>query len=196
MRRDMSPGRRGRGMSLRFGNARADNASVTSVWTRARRLARRDERGQAMVEFALIASILLLPLLVGIIQFGVALNFWLDMQKVANQGARWAVVDAYPGCPRTSVPGTDACADPGAFQNFLASERVAKGEDVKPEICFEEKSGSGGTVAQAGDPVTVKMTKPFRFNLIVFTLGTIDLHASATMRTEWAPTVYAEDPTC
>ena len=50
------------------------------------------ESGQAMVEFALILFPLLL-LVVGIIQFGIALNYWLDMQRIANQGARWAVVN-------------------------------------------------------------------------------------------------------
>jgi hypothetical protein len=134
-------------------------------------------------------------IVVGIVQFGVALNFWLDMQRVANQGARWAVVDTYPGCPRTTTPGT-GCAAAGAFQDFLATERLANGEDVRPYICFEQKTGSGGTVAQAGDPVTVKITRPFRFNLIVGKVGSIDLHASATMRTEWAPTVYTEDGPC
>ena len=33
-------------------------------------------------------------IVVGVIQFGVALNFWLDMQRIANQGARWAVVNS------------------------------------------------------------------------------------------------------
>ena len=76
---------------------------------RARR--RKDrESGQAMVEFALI----LLPLLMlvaGIIQFGIGLNYWLDMQRLANQGARWAVVNAWPGCPRTATPA--AATHPG-----------------------------------------------------------------------------------
>ena len=47
-----------------------------------------------MVEFALI----LFPLLIivaGIIQFGIALNYWLDMQRIANQGARWAAVNCW-----------------------------------------------------------------------------------------------------
>ena len=53
------------------------------------------ESGQATTEFALI----LLPLLLlvsGIIWFGIGLNFWLDMQRIANQGARWAVVNCGP----------------------------------------------------------------------------------------------------
>ena len=64
-----------------------------------------NESGQAMVEFALI----LFPLLIvvtGIIQFGIGLNYWLDMNRVANQGARWATVNNWPAqCPRpTTTP--------------------------------------------------------------------------------------------
>ena len=43
---------------------------------------RRNESGQAMVEFALIL-IPLLILVVGIIQFGIGLNYWLDMNRLA-----------------------------------------------------------------------------------------------------------------
>ena len=50
------------------------------------------ESGQAMVEFALILFPLLL-LVAGIIQFGIGLNYWLDMKRIANQGARWAAVN-------------------------------------------------------------------------------------------------------
>ena len=56
------------------------------------RYARDRESGQATIEFALI----LIPLLIlvgGIIYFGIGLNYWLDMNRVANQGARWAAVN-------------------------------------------------------------------------------------------------------
>ena len=150
------------------------------------------ERGQATVEFALVLPAFLL-LVVGIIKFGIALNFWLDMQRIANQGARWAVVDAYPGCPRNSTPGT-GCAASGAFQDFLARQALAKGEGFQPIVCFESASGGGG-VPVAGDPVRVQITRPYRLGIPWFTFGTINLHARATMRTEWTPTVYVASPT-
>ena len=69
---------------------------------------RRDEResGQAMVEFALVLFPLLLCV-AGVIQFGIALNYWLDMQRIANQGARWAAVN----CTRsaTTPPSYNPC---------------------------------------------------------------------------------------
>ena len=75
---------------------------------RSENASRRDpESGQATTEFALI----LIPLLIvvaGIIYFGIGLNYWLDMNRVANQGARWAAVDNWPAvCPRdTATPPT------------------------------------------------------------------------------------------
>lgn len=142
------------------------------------------ERGQVLVEFALLAPLLLL-IVVGIIQFGVALNYWLDLQRIANQGARWAVVNAYPGCPRT---GPDAPCSP-TLQAYLASAPVSGGLNPDTVICFEEQSGapSGATV---GDPVTVRLTFEFDFVPIVG-VGTLDLTGAATMRVEQKPTRYS-----
>ena len=53
-----------------------------------------------MVEFALILFPLLI-LVVGDHPVRHRLNYWLDMNRIANQGARWAVVNGWPDCPRT-----------------------------------------------------------------------------------------------
>ena len=54
-----------------------------------------------MVEFALILFPLLM-VVAGIIYFGIGLNYWLDMNRVANQGARQAAVNNWPSqCPRS-----------------------------------------------------------------------------------------------
>jgi len=73
-------------------------------WTAARRHRQDPEGGQTTVEFALIL-IPLLILVVGIIQFCIALNYWLDMNRLSNQGARWAVVNGYPGISGTPTKG-------------------------------------------------------------------------------------------
>ncbi len=180
----------GKGHMLRFKARRADRGSMVSgVRENASRRGRRREResGQALVEFALILPLFLM-IVVGIIQFGVGLNFWLDMQRIANQGARWAVVNEYPGCPRSgpNVP----CAE--TLQEYLASSKVARGENLDVHICFP----SGATV---GNPVRVKITQPLNFLSVVtfFTPGSglnIDLTAEATMRLEQTPGRYTADP--
>jgi hypothetical protein len=172
----MSPGRWGRGKTLTFDSARADNAGMSCRRTSPHRRAARRlgiERGQALVEFALIAPLFLM-IVVGIIQFGVAINYWFDMQRLANQGARWAAVNAYPDCPQ-SAPQTvctngmpvgvtylDGTSIPDRLHYELANERLTAGEDIKPYICFP-----GGATPAIGDAVTVRISKPFRFNAIV-----------------------------
>ena len=64
--------------------------------TRARRRQDR-ESGQAMVEFVLV----LFPLLVlvgGVIQLGIGIANWHDLNRIANEGARFAATNEWPGC--------------------------------------------------------------------------------------------------
>ena len=108
------------------------------------------ESGQAMVEFGLILFPLLL-LVAGIIQFGIALNYWLDEQRLANQGARWAVVNSYPGCPSTA-PNSLSCGTGISLQRYIACQPVAGALKPTVTISFpsvvapavpKRRSGSG-----------------------------------------------------
>jgi hypothetical protein len=139
---------------------------------------RHDESGQAMVEFALILFPLLL-LVAGIIQFGIGLNYWLDLQRVSNQGARWAAVNNWPpDCPRSAA----SCPTPNTLQESLVRQAIADGlqDSVTVEVCYP-----AGT-EQIGDPVRVRMETPFTF-LPILNIGTITLRGEATMRLEQLP---------
>jgi len=125
-----------------------------------------------MVEFALIL-IPLLILVVGIIQFGIALNYWLDMNRLSNQGARWAIVNAYPGCTDTDSSGCGT-----SLQRYIACQRLPGA--LKPTVDISFPSGGSN---KFGDPVQVKVTSPFTFRAIM-KLGTITLSARTTMRIE------------
>lgn len=145
---------------------------------------RHPESGQATTEFALI----LFPLLIlvgGIIWFGIALNYWLDMQRLANQGARWAVVNSYPGCPRT---GPKSPCSP-TLQQYIACQPVAGGLKPTTDISFPGVTGT----PVFGDPVQVTLTTPFTVVPIVG-VGTINLKAKATMRLEQTPNRYVAGP--
>ena len=151
------------------------------------------ESGQAMVEFALI----LLPLLMivaGIIQFGIGLNYWLDMNRIANQGARFAAVNAWPGCERTDAAGTctstPACtaavttSTNQTLANYLHCQTVSNGlrASAVVSVCHPNDAipTNDGVV---GSPVRVQVDAPFKFVPIVG-VGTINLRARATMRLE------------
>jgi TadE-like protein len=147
------------------------------------------ERGQALVEFALAAPVLVL-LVAGIVQFGVALNFWLDMHRIANQGARWAVVNCGP------ADGFDPCNP--TLETYLEQQPIAGGSNPDVAICYESKTGEGpgGPEAVAGDAVTVGLTDAFTMVPIIG-VGTVDLTATATMRLEQKPTgTLAGYPLC
>jgi len=183
MRRHMSSSQAGREQRLTLRPSPADKGDMASA--RAPRderafHARPRERGQAMVEFAIIAPLFIM-LVAGIIQFGVILNFWLDMQRIANQGARWAVVDGYPGCPRTGPTG---CSP--TLQEYLASEPVSGGLTPCVKITFPD-----GNLSTVGKPVKVRLESSFAVVPIV-EVGTINLGADATMRLEWDALHYQE----
>src|SRR5919199_1947026 len=55
----------------------------------------RDERGVALTEFALVLPLLLL-LILGMVDFGKAFNYWIDETHLASEGSRWAVIDKWP----------------------------------------------------------------------------------------------------
>lgn len=171
----MQPQRRSRG---------ARNLRFPSLAERRRDTHGPGERGQVLVEFAIVAPFLAL-VVAGVLQFGVALNYWHDMHRIANQGARWAAVNEYPGCPRT---GPEAPCDP-TLQTYLAAEPVSGGLTPSVELCFEEQTATPSGAA-IGDPVTVRLTTPFTLVPIVG-VGTIDLTATATMRLDDEPTRYS-----
>ena len=149
--------------------------------------ARRDpESGKAVVEFALIL-IPLMILVVGIIQFGIGLNYWLDMNRLANQGARWAVVNGWPNCPRTQASACTAgtVGPSNSLPAYLKSQAASQGlqSSVAFTVCYPAAGSGDPPAGTVGSPVTVKVDSPYRFRFIM-KLPTINLHAQATMRIE------------
>jgi len=140
------------------------------------------ESGQATTEFALILLPLLL-LVAGIIQFGIALNYWLDLHRIANQGARWAVVNNYPGCSRSDPP-TLSCGFGTTLGEHLACQPVPGALNPGVTISFP----SGGTPV-SGDPVKVSLTTSFDL-VPILGVGSLKLGGEATMRLEQVPTRF------
>jgi Flp pilus assembly protein TadG len=149
-----------------------------------------DERGVAVVEFALVLPVLLLVLL-GTIDFGKAINYWIDETHMANQAARLAAVNA----PSSSTGGL-------SIQQFVqqgadTSELRNGGTAAVPNrttVCISFPNGT----SNVGDPVMVNVSIP-SYNWMPFlassTYGTgltsQSITASATMRLEATPTNYS-----
>jgi Flp pilus assembly protein TadG len=146
----------------------------------------RDERGTALVEFALVLPVILL-LIFGILWFGRAFNYSTDQTHLANEAARFAAVNANPGAPNQTLPQW--------INSQIDTTELQSGSSDVPQpatvaICFPN-----GT-SNVGDPVEVAITSQFKFIPILNLPGTITIKRTATMRLESTPTNYSAVGTC
>jgi len=140
-----------------------------------------NERGTAVVEFALVAPLLFL-LVFGILDFGRLLNYYNQESQLAGLGARSAAVNRNPDGA--------AVASGTSIQTQLVNT-YAKGElNGKMKACI-----SFGTLgAGVGNPVTVTTHYNFHFLPLIGAVlglgsaGTIDISTSQTVRQEVTPT--------
>jgi Flp pilus assembly pilin Flp len=145
------------------------------------RALRRDQRGTAVVEFALVAPLLFL-LIFGIIDFGRALDYYNQVTQLAGQGARAAAVNR--------LPNGNAITSGSALQSQLVDRYTAQPELKKGiSACIVD-------VPQApGDPVTVKVSFHFHFLPLVGAaagaLGGLTLSSTQSERAEVVPPSYA-----
>ena len=92
----------------------------------------KNERGQAMVEFALVIPIFLM-LLLGILQFGIIFNNYITLTDAARAGSRVAAVsrlEACPGCEAESAVKDAAGGLDKAKVEVLVDSTWAPGEQV------------------------------------------------------------------
>ena len=138
----------------------------------------RDESGQGVVEFALIVPLICAIVLI-LVDFGKAMNYWLDLNRVANEGARLAAVNS--------------AVTAASIRSRLLSNELRNG-------------GSGSVVSPAGvtisvggcnvgDPVTVEVASQYHWVSLPDWVpglggdhGFITIKGKATMRLEQRPT--------
>jgi Flp pilus assembly protein TadG len=144
----------------------------------------RSESGQASVEFGLVVVLVCLLVWV-VVQFGLALNYWLDMTQLADQGARLAAV----------VGNTDPS---GTFKQWVQGKalttdlRNGTGDVTQAaKVCvYFDANPLTGTSGKIGDPVRVTVTATYHW--IPFIGGAdLNLNSSSTMRLEQLPTFSA-----
>jgi hypothetical protein len=133
----------------------------------------RDPHGQALIEFALVVPVLML-LVLGIFDFGRALNYQNDETHLANEAVRYAAVGS--------------CGGSGCSGGSIATQ-VANDADT-PEL----RAGVSVTLclptgsSNAGAPVRANVSYVYRWlPSVVGMLGiptTVTITASATQRLE------------
>ena len=137
---------------------------------------------------------LLAVLLFGMIEFGRAINYWIDATHLANEAARWAVVNQNPGSTASPAQTLQQYIKDQATTGELRSGGTGSvpAPGIAVTICFP----SGATV---GQPVRAKASvtynwMPFIGNRIGIASTTIV--GRADMRLEAIPTNYAADGPC
>jgi Flp pilus assembly protein TadG len=125
----------------------------------------KNQKGQALVEFAVILPLLLL-LIMGIIEFGMMLNSYLTVRNVSREGARAGIV----GSTNAEIENTIISTSPNL-------------EESKLTINITPAEGS----RKSGDTLTVQLT--YKYELIVPIISSllgneIDLKAQTSMRIE------------
>jgi Flp pilus assembly protein TadG len=150
------------------------------------------ETGTAVVEFALIAPVLFL-LVIGILDFGRALNYYNDLTQLAGQGARAAAVDRNPDGTTVGTADANCAASPQTVQCQLAKTYPTTGE-LKSGIavCLGTLNTStnqidGSMLPPIGSAVTVRTKYRFHF-LPIVNLGTLTLSATQSEILEQTPT--------
>jgi hypothetical protein len=139
--------------------------------------------GAVAVEFALVLPVLLL-LLLGMVEFGRAFNYWLDENHLANVAARWAAVDKNPG-------------EGASLQQSILEEadtnQLRVGTEAEPPatVCIEFLGSR-----EVGEPV--RATVSYDFHWMPFVSEALEgitsttITGSATMRMEQAPSEYED----
>jgi Flp pilus assembly protein TadG len=138
----------------------------------------------ALVEFALILPVLAL-LFFGMLDFGKAFNYWIDETHLANEGARWAVVNKNP-------------ASSGSLQQYIRNQVTTNelrtgGTSSVPgpvQVCIDFPSGT----SNVGDPVRVTLSATYRWLGVISARTSITqttITGASTMRLEARPTTYS-----
>jgi hypothetical protein len=128
------------------------------------------QRGQALVEFALVLPLLLIVLFIAV-DFGVGLTRWISITNAAREGARLGAVGAAEGAIRQKTIDT--------------SDGILNDGDI--QVGFSDADGNGGI--DPGDSVVVDVS--YNYDLITplgrfltVTFDPLTLSACSDMRVE------------
>jgi Flp pilus assembly protein TadG len=123
----------------------------------------RNERGQTMVEFALVIPILCVVLF-GILQFGALYNDYVTLTDATRVGARRAAVSRFESSPSAAAE--------------TAMRRAASGLTASKLIV------SVNSTWKQGDPVVVEGTYPYSINLLGMVVKSGNLNSRIEERVE------------
>lgn len=147
------------------------------LWKGLTSVRRRREEGQALIEFALVAPVLML-IIFGIVDLALGLNYQNDNTNLANVAARYAtVIGSASSAP---VCNGSATTDVYTFiQCEAKSDSAALGNGVG--VCVTDETSSGSYAV--GDAVKITVEYPFQFMSLVTSMS-VNIESSSTMMME------------
>jgi Flp pilus assembly protein TadG len=166
-------------------------------WSRLARRSR-DDRGQAVIEFALVLPLLAFVIF-GAAQLAQATNYWEQANHMANETARWAAVNRLPAynnvCGSASANTAPTADD---YRNYMRNELCVLnfGPNAAKSLCVNWSPAT----PTIGDDVTVNVNLtwpiPLVHNLTSFMgfgngAGSLAIHGDSTMRLEQVPSSAA-----
>lgn len=134
----------------------------------------RNERGQSVVEFAIIAPILFMVLF-GIVQFAIIFNHKLTLADAVRAGTRQGAVSRQLPDPAGAAIARVRSAASGSLD-------AAPGGPLGVTVTFEDLNG-GSQVVQGGD-ITVRATYPYELKIFGLPLHSGTLTSETTERVE------------
>jgi Flp pilus assembly protein TadG len=126
-----------------------------------------EEQGQAAVEFAIVAPILI-ALLLAIVQAGVAFNHYLAVTDAARAAARQAIEARVAGVTVSQIQS--------------AAQTAAGGLDLTGRVVVADPSDP--TFTHAGSTLTVTVTYPYSINVLGWAVASGNLQSTMTDRLE------------
>jgi Flp pilus assembly protein TadG len=139
-----------------------------------------NQRGQSLLEFALIAPFVLFFLL-ALVDFGIAIDRRIVLDHAVREGARYAAVG---GQALTSgTPATEA-----QIKSYTSAQ--AQGISNNVTVCYDD-SNADGVWGDLGDNVSVGINYTYDFvtgftDLLDSSIGSIVMNPSANARVEQA----------
>ncbi|HEX8463975.1 MAG TPA: TadE family protein [Abditibacterium sp.] len=137
------------------------------------------KRGQTMVETALVMTFILLPLTLGLIQFGLVLNASNTMTQIAREAGRYAAVHCQEATFDSTAtvtlasgiaPAPPATGAQASLRYYLWTVTTPTGirwDDIRNNIVVDPAPGSART---SGQPISVTITYPMTRKVFVGSL--------------------------
>ena len=144
----------------------------------------RRRRGQALVEFSLVAPIFFF-LIFGIIDFGRYVYYVQVLNNAAREGARYAIVHGGLSLDPTGPPSADPSGDKvkAVVRKYLVGV-VGQSTELTINVCWKPKNGIGAVCG--GDnsresPVQVTVDYQFRSAIPIVPIPPLNVQGASTL---------------